>query len=69
MTVSAVRPSAATWSSSSTAARSWRALPHASMTELNETIDGLAPATRISLSSASASFQCFDFLYQRMRAL
>ena len=46
-----------------------RALPHASMTELNETIDGLAPAARISPSSASASFQCFDFLYHRMSAL
>ena len=34
--------------------RDWPALPHASITELNVTIDGFAAAARISPSTASA---------------
>ena len=58
-----------TCSSISKAALSCLALPHASIAELNETIDGLAPAAFISPSTASASPHCLFFLYQRMRAL
>jgi len=69
VTVSAERPSVWRWSRSSKAVLSCFALPHASIAELNETIEGRAPAAFISESTVRASLHCLFFLYQRIRAL